>query len=49
MKYMCEEMENAEIRCIVVNGEPWFKGAEVASDLGYKKPRDVEQCMTMCP
>ena len=39
VKYMCEEIENVEISCIVVNGEPWFCGAEVASALGYKKPR----------
>ena len=39
VKYMCEEIENAEISCIVVSGEPWFNGAEVASALGYKKPR----------
>ena len=39
VKYMCEEIENVEISCIVVIGEPWFNGAEVASALGYKKPR----------
>jgi prophage antirepressor-like protein len=39
VKYNCEDIENTEISSIVVNGEPWFCGAEVASALGYKKPR----------
>jgi prophage antirepressor-like protein len=39
VKYTCEELDNAEISCLIVNGEPWFNGAEVATLLGYKKPR----------
>ena len=39
VKHACEELDNAEISCLIVNGEPWFNGAEVATLLGYKKPR----------
>ena len=37
--HACEELEGVEIRCTIVKGEPWFSGAEVATLLGYKKPR----------
>ena len=39
VQYVCEELENVEISCMVVNGDPWFKGIEVAKVLGYKCPR----------
>jgi len=39
VKYVCEELGNAEINCITVKGEPWFKGIDVAEILGYAKPR----------
>ena len=39
VKYTCEELDNAEISCLTVNGEPWFKGIEVAILLGYKCPK----------
>jgi len=39
VKYMCEELDNAEISCLTVNGEPWFKGIEIAMLLGYKCPK----------
>ena len=39
VKYACEELDNVEISCLTVNGEPWFKGIEVAILLGYKCPK----------
>ena len=39
VKYTCEELDNAEISCLTVNGEPWFKGNAVAILLGYKYPK----------
>ena len=41
VKYVCEELENAEISCVMVNGDPWFKGIDVATVLGYARPRDA--------
>ncbi len=40
-KYACEELGGAEISCIVIKGDPWFKGIEVATVLGYARPRDA--------
>jgi len=40
-RYACKELEGVEISCIVVKGEPWFKGSEVAMALGYKYPSDA--------
>ena len=39
IKYACEELSNAEISCLMVKGEPWFRGIDVATILGYAKPR----------
>ena len=39
VKYTCEELGDAEISCLVVSGEPWIKGVEVATLLGYERPR----------
>jgi prophage antirepressor-like protein len=39
VKYACEELGGAEISCMMVKGEPWFCGAEVATVLGYKVPK----------
>jgi very-short-patch-repair endonuclease len=36
IKIACEELAGAEINCLMVNDEPWFKGTEVAKALGYK-------------
>ena len=41
VKYACDELGGAEISCIVVKGEPWFKGIEVASVLGFKFVSDA--------
>ena len=41
VKYMCEELDNAEVSCFMFKGEPWFKGVEVATLLGYAKPRNA--------
>ena len=38
-KYTCDELAGAEISCVVIKGDPWFKGIEVATVLGYAKPR----------
>ena len=33
-----------DIKCYVDNGEPWFKGNDVASILGYARPNnDIRQ------
>ena len=29
------------VECLVVHGEPWFKGVDVATSLGYLRPRDA--------
>ena len=41
VKYTCEELGGAEISCFMIKGEPWFKGVEVATVLGYARPRDA--------
>ena len=41
VKYACEALDNAEISCFIVKGDPWFKGIEVATVLGYARPRDA--------
>ena len=41
VKYACEALDNAEISCFIVKGDPWFKGIEVATVLGYAKPRNA--------
>ncbi len=41
VRYVCEELENAAVSCLVFNSEPWFNGAEVATALGHKQPRGV--------
>ena len=34
-KYVCDELENVEMNCVVVSGEPWFKELDVAIALKY--------------
>ena len=29
------------VECLAVDGEPWFKGVDVATSLGYLRPRDA--------
>ena len=41
VKYVCEALAGAEISCIVIKGEPWFKGRDVATVLGYKNIADA--------
>ena len=41
VKYVCEELSGVEISCIMISGEPWFKGHEVAKVLGYKYASDA--------
>lgn len=33
--------EFGEIRTVVIDGEPWFVGVDIAKALGYKKPTDA--------
>ncbi len=39
VKHACEELKNAESSCLVVNGDPWFKGIEVATLSRCKCPK----------
>ena len=41
VKYACEALDNAEISCFVFNGEPYFKGVEVAKVLGHQNERNA--------
>ena len=41
VKYACKALAGAEISCFMIKGEPWFKGVEVATILGYARPRDA--------
>lgn len=36
-----DNAEFGEIRTVVINGEPWFVGKDVAGALGYAKPTDA--------
>ena len=40
-KYACEQLADAEIACVLINDEPWFRGNDVAEVLGYSRPRDA--------
>jgi prophage antirepressor-like protein len=40
-KYSCEQLDGVKLSCLVVKGEPWFCGVEVAKALGYEKPRQT--------
>ncbi len=33
--------EFGKVRTIVIDGEPWFVGKDVAMALGYEKPRNA--------
>ena len=35
VKYVCDQLNGAEISCMVVNNEPWFKAKDIATILGY--------------
>ena len=39
VKYACEELGGATVGCLMVKGEPWFKGIDVAAVLGYQNTR----------
>ena len=53
VKYACDELSGAEISCVIVDGEPWFKAKDVATVLGYSNSRkatadhvdDDDKCM----
>jgi prophage antirepressor-like protein len=35
VKYVCDQLNGAEISCMVVHNEPWFKAKDIATILGY--------------
>jgi len=41
VKYCCNELAGAEISCMMIKGEPWFCGVEIARALGYSNPRST--------
>ena len=36
-----ENKEFGKVRTVIIDGEPWFVGNEVAKSLGYAKPNDA--------
>ena len=38
VKYACDELDGVEISCLLVEGDPWFCGVEVARVLQYANP-----------
>jgi len=43
VKFSCEELQGAEITCVLVQGEPWFKAKEIALTLGYSNAKQAVQ------
>jgi prophage antirepressor-like protein len=43
VKYACDELSGAEIECIIIEGEPWFKAKQVAQALGYSDTKQTIQ------
>ena len=43
VKYACEEFDGAEIECVIVCNEPWFKAKQIAQTLGYSKTNQAIQ------
>ena len=41
VKYSCDELGGAEISCVIVKGETFFRGHDVAKVLGYKYASDA--------
>ena len=41
VKYACDELGGATISCLIVDGEPYFKGIEVAKVLGYENAKSA--------
>ena len=40
VKYNCQALK-CSVECVMVNGEPWFKGKSVADCLGYDRPSNA--------
>jgi len=40
VKYNCQALK-CSVECVMVNGEPWFKGKSVATILGYADTKDA--------
>lgn len=38
--FECKEL-GIKIRCMLIDGEPWFVGSNIAKVLGYKRPNDA--------
>ena len=43
VKYTCNELNGAQINCVVVDGSPWFKAKDVATILGYSDKKQAVQ------
>jgi hypothetical protein len=41
VKFACDELGGATISCLIVGGEPYFKGIEVARVWGYENPANA--------
>ena len=41
VKYACDELSGAEIECINVDGQPWFKAKQIAQALGYSDTKQT--------
>ncbi len=44
VKYVCDQLNGANISCMNVNNEPWFKAKDIATILGYV---DTKRAMQM--
>jgi len=42
-KFSCEDIAGAEISCVIVNGEPWFKAKDIVTILGYGNTKKAVQ------
>ena len=43
VEFSCADLDDASVECIVVDGEPWFKGRDVATILGYSNLKKAIQ------
>ncbi len=46
VKYVCDELNGAEISCVTVSGEPWFKSVDVREALGFETKQSRNQALT---
>ena len=43
VKYACEELGGAELECIMVKDEPWFKAKQIVTVLDYNNTKRAVQ------